>query len=182
MIRRSSSRRAFFHSIGWTIFAHSYQLDWIPSRPVLPLAYIPSLDAKLFYRGSPSVSASRFCFQTRSTRSSFACITGTTTIFVRVPCRRGCSFVRWFVRFFFPSAVRWLARPSYVRVRPLHDKSVFTRHTTISLLYASYRHQYRSRTSRPPSSRIATTTTGFEPNFAGSLHSRNYFHRCIHRT
>lgn len=135
MIRRSS-RRAFFRSIGRSIGrcvrAHSYQLNWIPSCPVLPLAYIPWTE--LFYRGSPSVSASRFCFQTRSTRSSFACITGTTTIFVRVPCRLARSLARMFVR----SSLHLVSSSSSVlRSSVTRQKRVFTRRTTIRPLYAS---------------------------------------------
>lgn len=164
-----------FRSIGRPIemvFAHSYQLDWVPlSCPVLPPACIPSLEAQLFYRGSPSVSASRFCFQTRSTRSSFACITGTdhhlrsrsvsswsfpvrTFVYSFLLSRSSIRFVRSFVRSF--------GSRSFACSVCYTTKACSPGHTTIRLLYTSYTatNTVVSPTSHDhQSSRIANTTT-----------------------
>lgn len=124
MIRRSS-RRAFFRSIGRSIGrcvrAHSYQLNWIPSCPVLPLAYIPSLDGALLPWLAVSLGESLLFSDSKHailvrmynrhdhhlrSRSVSSCSLARSLV---------CSFVRPFISF-------RPRRPSYVR--PLHDKSV----------------------------------------------------------
>lgn len=57
----------------------SRQLNRVLSYSLLSLRSF-HVSFQPLYRASPLVSLSRFCFQTRSTRFSFACVTGTTTI------------------------------------------------------------------------------------------------------
>lgn len=120
MIRRSS-RRAFFRSIGRSIGrcvrAHSYQLNWIPSCPVLPLAYIPSLDGALL----PwlAVSLGESLLFSDSKHAILVRMYNRHDHHLRSRSVSSCSLVRSFVRPFVSFRSR---RPSYVR--PLHDKSV----------------------------------------------------------
>lgn len=133
-----------------------YQLDWIPSCPVLPLAYIPSLDGALLPWLAVSLGESLLFSDSKH------------AILVRMSNRhdhhlRSRSVSSWsFVSFlpsFLPASVRWYVGVvrELRRSVALQDENVLDRRGTIRRLYASYRHQYRSRTSRPPSSRITAT-------------------------
>lgn len=119
MIRRSS-RRAFFRSIGRSIGrcvrAHSYQLNWIPSCPVLPLAYIPSLDGALL----PwlAVSLGESLLFSDSKHAILVRMYNRHDHHLRSRSVSSCSLARSYVRSFVPSSRFVLV------VRPLHDKSV----------------------------------------------------------
>lgn len=126
LIRRSS-RRAFFRSADWTVGLCALVpagLDSLFSRRPGSLNSLSGRSS--FTVGSLSVSASRFCFQTRSTRTGAARPPSSFSL-----RRRGRSFprsLRFFVRFVATRAWSASAQPLSCSTHRTAANTVLERH------------------------------------------------------